>query len=341
MSKSKKVFRFIGQLLKENWLFLLLYLLMAGLFASTFFLYNIPYDAYLDAILFTLPIIAGFIGVRGIILWRKHEALQKLLQQDWFHLLEDFPQSQKLIEQDYQLLLEKLGKQIQQQNDQQEVQYNELIDYYGLWTHQIKTPLAALDLMVQTLEQPTKKEMKDEIFKIQQYLDMMLQYLRLQNIQNDFRFAELKIKPIVAQVVKKYASFFIYKDLEIELENLDGIIISDEKWLTFILEQIIFNAIKYTATGKIMIYSPIHKPQEIHIKDTGRGILAEDIPRVFERGYTGFNGRENQKASGLGLFMSQEIAKELGLTLQLTSEVGKGTEVVIDASQQFDKQQLS
>lgn len=315
--------------------------MILGLFSSTFFLYNIPSEAYSDAILFTLPIIIGFFILRGVLLWRKHSALQKLLQQDWFHLLEDFPKSDKLIEQDYQLLLQKLGTQIQQQNDQQEIQYNELIDYYGLWTHQIKTPLAALDLMVQTLGQPAKKEMKDEIFKIQQYLDMMLQYLRLQNIQNDFRFAELKIQPLVAQVVKKYASFFIYKDLEVELENLDGIIISDEKWLTFILEQVIFNAIKYTATGKITIYSPVDRPQEIHIKDTGRGILAEDIPRVFERGYTGFNGRENQKASGLGLYMSQEIAKQLGLKLHLTSEINQGTEVVIDASQQLDTKQMS
>ncbi|WP_454072032.1 sensor histidine kinase [Enterococcus alishanensis] len=329
----RKNMYFMKQLLKENAGVIWLYILVVVLFASTFFLYDIPTNVYQDAIIFTFPLLIIFLIIRGIKLTRKHQKLQHLLQEpilnDWHKQEEEFL---TILESDYQEIITKVTRQTRDMQEQQEKQEKELMDYYSLWTHQIKTPLAALDLMIQTFDQPQKNAMQEETFKIQQYLEMMLQYLRMQSIQQDFRFEVISIEKVVKNVVKKYARFFIHKDLEVDLTQLTGEIITDEKWFSFILEQIIFNAIKYTQIGKITIYTPVDRLQEIVIKDTGQGILAEDIPRVFQRGFTGYTGRQNQKASGLGLFMSQEIAQELGLNLRLTSKVGVGTEVTIDSS---------
>ncbi|WP_265457304.1 sensor histidine kinase [Enterococcus sp. HY326] len=334
MNNFQKKWQFLKTFLKENSGIILLYIAMALLFAVTFFLYDVPIAVYQDALLFTLPLLLIFLIVRGLKLSHKHQQLQNLLQTSGTAKLDELQQKHSLIEEDYEKIILDLTKEIQRLQQQQLQQQTELHDYYGLWTHQIKTPLAALDLTVQTLEQPLKKDMKEEIFKIQQYLDMMLQYLRLQNIQNDFLFGEITIKPLINQIVKKYAPFFIHKNLEVHLINLDGKVISDKKWLTFILEQIIFNGIKYTTSGSITIEATADNLQVLRVIDTGRGMRAEDLPRIFERGYTGFNGRQTQKASGLGLFMSQEIAHYLGIELSVTSKIGEGTTVTIDLSRQ-------
>jgi signal transduction histidine kinase len=336
MVKLKQILLFIFRVLKENSWFIVTYFVIVFLFGSTFFLYNVDAQVYLDALFFTFPVLIFVLIYRGILLWRKHQLLLKAIQQEWYHVLDENLYSGGMIEEGYQELLKKLNQQMETLKSQHEIQEKELRDYYALWSHQIKTPVATLNLLTQSVDSSVKKEMKEEIFKIQQYLDMMLQYLRLQSIHNDFRFEEISSSPLVKQTIKKYASFFINKNLEVELTNLNGTIITDEKWFQFILEQIIYNAIKYTKSGKIKIYSPENKPQEIRVKDTGQGILSEDLPRVFERGYTGFNGRENEASSGLGLYMCKEIANQIGIQLEITSVIGKGTEVSIDATQNLN-----
>lgn len=321
--------------LRDSLWLIVTYLLVAALFASTFFLHDVPLEVYQDAVLFTLPLLFPVLIYRGYRSWRRHHLLEQMLQQEWLHVLESWFPSENLLEEDYQRLLTKMEGQIRKVASDSDIKERELMEYYGMWSHQIKTPLAALDLMIQVLDSPVKAEMKEEVFKIQQYLDMMLQYLRMQSIQNDFRFETLAVKPLVTEVVKKYAGFFIRKNLELELNNLEGSVITDKKWLSFILEQVIFNAIKYTKAGGITIDAPKGEVKQLRIRDTGQGILPEDLPRVFEKGYTGFNGRENQKASGLGLYMCKEIAGQLGIGIAITSEIGRGTEVVLDFGEQL------
>lgn len=328
--------KFIKEVLKDNFNLILLYFALVFLFGSTFFLYSVPFTVYQDALLFTLPLLLLFLCWRGYKTWRKHTLLQRQINQLGINVVDVGEVPAETIEKDYQRLIAKLEVQLKGMAAANEVKEKELMDYYAMWSHQIKTPLAALDLLVQTVDQPTKAEMKEEVFKIQQYLDMMLQYLRMQSIQNDFRFEEFSFGELVRPIIKKYASFFINKDLEVELLNLENKIITDKKWFSFILEQVIFNAVKYTKAGKITVYVPENQPQMLCIKDTGQGILPEDLPRVFDKGYTGFNGRENQKATGLGLYMSKEIAAQLGILLTIASVVGEGTEVRLDVSQQLD-----
>ncbi|MCD5003380.1 sensor histidine kinase [Enterococcus saccharolyticus] len=320
--------RFVWQVIKENVWFLVVYFLLVVMIGSTLYFHNIPSEYYVDTLLFTFPIVVLTLCVRGIRLWHKHQALQVILSQSQIHHVTTLTVS-TLLEQDYHQLFAKSQAQLRKLEESYEVKEKALLDYSVLWSHQIKTPLASLDLLTQMFPTQEKRQLKEEIFKIQQYLDMMLQFLRLQSIQQDFRFEEVNYQQLITPLIKKYAHFFIYKDLEVDLVNLDQKGLSDKKWLVFLIEQILSNAIKYTKAGRITIYSPENRPQEIRIKDTGQGILPEELPRVFERGYTGLNGRENEGSSGLGLYLCQEIADQLGITLKITSVIGEGTEVCV------------
>lgn len=258
--------------------------------------------------------------------FRKQKKLEILATKDLqLSNLIFLPKADTLSEKTYQEVLRLvLEKKNQQQEELQQNQKN-MLDDFGLWLHQIKTPVAALDLLIQS-GQIEPRRMKNEVFKINEYLQMILNYMRQNLDQADLVFQQLSIDKIIKSVVKKYATFFSQKNLSLQLGNLEGQVYSDQKWLIFILEQVIFNAIKYTEDGTISI---AFSENQLTIQDTGMGIRAEDLPRVFEKGYTGMNGREQQRASGLGLYLSQEAAGKLGCHLYIESQVKKGTKVTI------------
>lgn len=214
-----------------------------------------------------------------------------------------------------------------------------MTDYFTLWTHQIKTPIAAMYLLLQQ-EIPEqdrsqeihfmkqyfiqKREIESELFKIEQYVEMVLQYLRLNSSVNDFVLQEYELDGMVRQAVRKYAPMFIRRKLSLHYEPLQVKAVTDEKWLTFVLEQILSNAIKYTSAGDIFVRM---EGGCLVVEDTGIGILPEDLPRIFDKGYTGYNGRSDKKASGIGLYLVKKILEKLGHKILIESEPGKGTKV--------------
>ena len=207
-------------------------------------------------------------------------------------------------------------------------------DFFALWAHQIKTPIAAMKLLLAD-EEPDMGDCKRELFKIENYVETALNYLRFEGMSGDMLLEKTSLEPLVKQVVKKYSTIFIHKHLSVELENLDITILTDEKWLSFVLEQALSNALKYTKEGGIKIFTRIPEEgkttadTEIVIRDTGVGISSEDLPRVFEKGYTGYNGRMDMKASGIGLYLCKGVCDKLGHKIRIESEVSKGTDVVI------------
>lgn len=204
---------------------------------------------------------------------------------------------------------------------------DDLQDYYSLWAHQIKVPLAASQLLVADMEaSPVKQDLEQELFKIEQYSRQVLNYLRLQSFHEDLVMQRLHLEEVVKAVVKKYSIFFIQKKIGLELGDLNRCLSTDERWLSLLLEQIVSNAIKYTEAGKVTISL---EGEDLVIRDTGIGIAASDLHRVFDRGFSGYNGRMTQQSSGLGLYLSQKIAAELGYGLSLHSRVHQGTEVRI------------
>ena len=223
--------------------------------------------------------------------------------------------------------LEAREMELYQQRSDSERKLTDLLDYYTLWVHQIKTPIAASQLLVAEVDdRQLKQQLEQEIFKIDSYTNLVLQYLRLESFHDDLVLKQVQIEDLVKEIIRKYALFFIQKALNVNLHNLDKEIVTDKKWLLVVIEQIISNSLKYTKEGGLEIYMD---GQELCIKDTGIGIKNSDVLRVFERGFSGYNGRLTQQSSGLGLYLSKKISEELGHQIRIESEVGKGTTVRI------------
>ena len=208
--------------------------------------------------------------------------------------------------------------------------------YYNIWVHQIKTPISGMNVLLQSME-PTEEvgELQNQLFSVEQYVDMALQYQKIKSTTNDFSFAEIPLNKVIRENIRKYARLFIAKKLAVRYEETALRVLTDEKWISFVLGQIITNAVKYSDKGSITISACEDEHNTyLSVKDEGIGISPEDLPRVFERGYTGYNGRADKKSTGIGLFLCKSVTRMLGHKIQISSEPGKGTEVTIIFSKQ-------
>ncbi len=252
--------------------------------------------------------------------------------------------------------------------------YRDLTDYFTLWAHQVKTPIAAMHLLLQAEETPHSRELSAELFKIEQYVEMVLSYLRLGSDQTDYLFRRCDLDALVRACVRKYARLFILRKISLDFQPTGMTVVTDEKWLSFVIEQLLSNALKYTPVGgrarlfilrKISLdfqptgmtvvtdekwlsfvieqllsnalkYTPVGGRIRILkdgpclvIADSGIGIRSEDLPRVFEKGFTGFNGREDKKSTGIGLYLCRQITNRLNHGLTISSRPGAGTRVYL------------
>lgn len=208
--------------------------------------------------------------------------------------------------------------------------------YYNIWVHQIKTPISGMNVLLQSME-PTEEvgELQNQLFSVEQYVDMALQYQKIKSTTNDFSFAEIPLNKVIRENIRKYARLFIAEKLAVRYEETALRVLTDEKWISFVLGQIITNAVKYSDKGSITISAcEDERNTYLSVKDEGIGISPEDLPRVFERGYTGYNGRADKKSTGIGLFLCKSVTRMLGHKIQISSEPGKGTEVTIIFSKQ-------
>lgn len=208
--------------------------------------------------------------------------------------------------------------------------------YYNIWVHQIKTPISGMNVLLQSME-PTEEvgELQNQLFSVEQYVDMALQYQKIKSTTNDFSFAEIPLNKVIRENIRKYARLFIAKKLAVRYEETALRVLTDEKWISFVLGQIITNAVKYSDKGSITISAYEDECNTyLSVKDEGIGICPEDLPRVFERGYTGYNGRADKKSTGIGLFLCKSVTRMLGHKIQISSEPGKGTVVTIIFSKQ-------
>lgn len=175
------------------------------------------------------------------------------------------------------------------------------------------------------------RSLTEDLFRIEQYVGMVLTYQRLKSDTTDYMIREYSLEKIVKAVVRKFAGQFIGKGLKLNLTLDDRTIVTDEKWFSFVLEQVLSNALKYTREGSISLY--LEEPFRLCIRDTGMGITAEDLPRIFEKGYTGENGRVEKSSSGLGLYLCKQICNNLGIDISARSKLGEGTVIVLDLEQ--------
>ncbi len=209
---------------------------------------------------------------------------------------------------------------------------NEYREYIETWVHEIKTPIASTRLIIENNQNDITRNIKDEIKKIEEYIEQVLYYARSNNVSNDYLIKEVSLATLVRTVVKKNSRDFISKSIAIDIEAVQGTVFSDAKWLEFILNQVIGNAIKYISesNGKVKIFTVQNENNIVlTIEDNGIGIIEKDINRVFEKGFTGENGRKLGRSTGLGLYLCKKLAEQLGLGLILASKAGEGTKVSI------------
>lgn len=311
----------------------------AGLFCALsgvliFWLYGLPGEA-IAYLLCLCCIGTSFWAVLSFVrFWRKHKILRKM-EEAIFVTAEDLPETTTLIEEDYQHLIQRLVRENRQRQAAADSMLEDLTSYYTLWVHQIKTPIAAMDLLLQA-GPDRATEMEIELQKIAQYVDMVLQYLRLDSTAKDLVLQRCHLDAVVRQTVRKYAKLFILKKIQLVFQETKWEVLSDEKWLCFLLEQLLSNALKYTPEGgKISIF--LEGETNLVIADTGIGIAPEDLPRVFEKGFTGNNGRMDKNATGIGLYLCRRVTNLLGHTISIASEPGVGTQVRLGLGRpQFD-----
>lgn len=256
------------------------------------------------------------------------------LQEEWEQnpdvFLDLTEQSTTALEAEYQKILLDMQEKNQTLLKETEKKQMERNDYFLLWTHQIKTPMAALRLLLEQRED--SMNLKQELFKIEQYVDMMLQYQRLSDMSNDLLLKEEELGNLIRRAVKKFGIIFIQKGIRLDLAEFESKIVTDEKWFCFAIEQILSNSLKYSDGGSIRIYLTEQEIGKLTlcIEDEGCGIKAEDLPRIFERGFTGYNGRGSAKSTGIGLFMCKQILNKLGFEIWVHSEEGRGTKVYLN-----------
>lgn len=302
---------------------------IAGLYGYNQIFRNMSYAVILTA--FFGAICGGF----GFIRYRKRcmallSAAEKKGERDYY-----LPEKRSYIEGLYQEMVRDSEREKRKIASEYDEKKRDMSDYYTMWTHQIKTPIAALRLLLQ------EKQALEELFKIEQYAEMALHYARLDSLSADLLFKTQDIYEIVKQAVKKYAILFIGSGLSFTLEEFSCHAVSDEKWLSFVVEQILSNALKYTSRGRIRICGLDRQGREtkeeavfVVIEDSGIGIRKEDLPRIFERGFTGYNGRLYKKSTGIGLYLCKQVFDRLSHTIEIESGVGEGTKVTLGFAQE-------
>ncbi len=299
------------------------------LFLIVFSLYDLPIEAVLYATLLSTVAVCLFGMIRFYYYYKRQQKLQWLMKTITLSE-QEFPRPQDRIEEDYQEIIRILSERYKNMLSDVDGKLSDMMDYYTMWVHQIKTPIAAMRLLLQSEETSNSEELLDQLFKIEQYVGMVLQYLRVESMSGDLLLSRYELDDIVKQAIKKHTKSFIRKKITLHYEEIHKKVLTDEKWLVFVIEQLISNALKYTNSGSISIYLDKELPDTLVIEDTGIGICPEDLPRVCEKGYTGYNGRADKKSTGIGLYLCKRILNKLSHTMTITSEVSTGTKVYIN-----------
>ena len=320
----KKILR---SYIKQQFPSIIMFIISCAVFAAVFYLYDLPLAAAAYPALICIILWSVFAVIDCIRTAKKHMLLTSLTEA----LTEDMlPAASSIDDEDYHRIIMLLQDARKIQDNAASQKYSDMIDYYTLWAHQIKTPIAAMRLTLQNEDSALSRRLKSELSRIERYVEMVLAYLRLEGSSTDYVLREYELDGIIRGAVKKFSGEFIDRHLSLDFKPTGMSILTDEKWLSFVLEQLLSNALKYTPEGKISIYAT--DSSVLCISDTGIGIAAEDLPRIFDHGFTGYTGRTDKHASGLGLYLCKRILNKLGHSISAQSEPGRGTTITLDLS---------
>ena len=311
---------------KRQLLFFLLF--FEGALCLIYGLYGLPWGPAGYTCLMTAVVTLGLLTA-GFFRWKRKRRQLLILKRQAEQSLEtaDFPKAETPLEEIYQEIIREQEKRCQREQKESREKLVRSREYYTRWSHQIKTPIAAMELLLQ--EEPADvRALKRELLKTSQYVEMALSYQRMEGNGNDLVIQRYELRPVVMQAVKKVSPLLIHKHISFSAGDLSGEVLTDEKWLVFVLEQLLTNASKYTKEGGSV---RIGKENGLLVlRDTGIGIRPEDLPRIFEWGYTGYNGRLDKRSTGVGLALVKQVMEMLGNKIEIRSVLGEGTEVFLD-----------
>lgn len=330
MENSVRKKAFTDSIKKSRLIFLLLFVVVA-VNLLVFVLYRLPLEPFIYSVILSL-----IIGIATFIIVYSHEYKQaekrsRLLSgiyTEW----KSFEADNTYAEADYCDMIHLLGEKIEQLTVDYSSEHKDMLDYYTAWVHQIKTPIAVMRMRLGIEDSDFSRAMSAELFRIEQYVDMVLQYIRLGSTSNDLKFSEYDLDELVRETIHKFSQQIILRKLRLDYGGTDIKVITDKKWFSVILDQLFSNAVKYTPGGTISI--KVTEDRRLIVSDTGIGIAPEDVPRIFEKGYTGNNGRIEKRSSGLGLYLCKQAADKLSINIKCESILGEGTSFILELNKE-------
>nr|WP_317413089.1 sensor histidine kinase [uncultured Solibaculum sp.] len=325
--KQEKWYAILSSYLKQYRFTALLFSAFVGIFAAIFSLYELKAEAIWYSLGLCVLLVAVVLSVHFFFYWKRHQERLRVLQNVQI-MLDQLPEPKTLAEADLQEMLKEQRRILDNVLTSWRTEQQESMDYYTTWVHQIKTPISVMRMILESEDTEEHRELSAELFRIEQYVEMVLSYLRLGSESSDYVFQEYDLDDIIKQAIHKYASQFVRGRIRLVYQPAHVSVLTDEKWLLFIIEQILSNSIKYTREGTVTI---IVTPERVlKISDTGIGIASEDLPRIFEKGFTGYNGRSDKKSTGLGLYLCKTAADRLSYKISAQSTPGVGTTISLD-----------
>ncbi len=325
--KTEKTSRIFLYYVRQNLFTLFMFLSFVVIVALIFYFYDLPLEAVAYSGALCALLCAIVLPVRFYAFLKRHKRNVIVLSNPRL-MLDELPEPKTLLEHDMRLMLDSMKKDLEDAIDDRALDREESIDFYTTWAHQIKTPISVMRMILEEDDTEERRELLAELFRIEQYVEMVLTYLRLESESSDYVFADCDIDGVIRQAIHRYAPLFVRRKISLTYEPTHKRVLTDEKWLLFIIEQVLSNSTKYTYKGSVTI--TFTDENVLRISDTGIGIAAEDLPRIFEKGFTGYNGRSFKKSTGLGLYLCKRAAQKLGHGIYAESTVGEGTTISID-----------
>lgn len=324
----------LREYLKDRFLFLLINFILFILLCGIMLLINIEVNIIVLTFCIWFVPLFSFIFIEYIKVKKFYGEINSVMDSlDRKYLLAEIIKEPDFIEGKFIYeLLKQSNKDMHEHVKKYRDMQSEYKEYIETWVHEIKTPIASTRLIIENNENEITKNINYEIRKIEDYIEQVLYYSRSNDVSKDYIIKEISLASVVRNTIRKNSRDFISKRISVDIEAVKGSVYSDAKWLEFILNQIIGNSIKYSSekNGKVKVYSVINENNIVlTIEDNGIGIVDKDINRVFDKGFTGENGRKLGKSTGIGLYLCKKLSEQLGLGLTLSSKAGDGTKVNI------------
>ena len=297
--------------------------------------YNI--SIYIKIYIIVAPIVAYTIGI--IIEFYRKKTFYDTLKENMEQLEQKYLISEIIKEPSFaegkilKSVIQDTGKSMLENVNKYKYIQQDYKDYIELWIHEVKLPIATSKLIIENNKNEVTKNIEEELDQIENYVEQALYYARSSTVEKDYYINKCILKDIVNTAILKNKSNLILNKINIELENLDLQVYTDSKWCIFILNQIIQNSIKYKKDGNSILQINAKENKEnvvLNIKDNGIGIKQEEVEKVFEKGFTGTNGRiDGKKSTGMGLYLCKKLCEKLGLSIEIESKKDKYTQVKI------------